>query len=138
MFVNKASPKDVKNNIVIYFDSFGVEHTPKETEVFISHPSYINTNILRSQAYDPTICGYFCIKFIDLMLAEKTLTTFTNIFSPNNFTKNGDIILNCFYELCLKMAETHSIYSDLSDQPFRLKRINEIKDYYFVAEIKER
>ena len=38
--------------------------------------------------------GYFCIGFIDFMLAEKT-TEFTNLFSPNNFKKN-DIILNYF------------------------------------------
>ena len=34
------------------------------------------------------------------------------------------------------MAEFHHIYPDLSDQQFRLNRINEIKDY-FVTEIKE-
>ena len=28
------------------------------------------------------------------MLAEKTLTDFTNIFSPNNFEKVDDIIVN--------------------------------------------
>ena len=40
--------------------------------------------------------GYFCIGFIDLMLAGKTLTKYTNLFSPNNFKKNVDIILNNF------------------------------------------
>ena len=40
--------------------------------------------------------GYFCIGFIDFMLARKTLTDFTNLFSPNNFEKNDDIILNYF------------------------------------------
>ena len=34
------------------------------------------------------MCGYFCIGFNDFMLAEKTLTEFTNLFSSNNF-KNG-------------------------------------------------
>ena len=42
------------------------------------------------------MCGYFCIGFIDFMLAGKTLTDFTNLFSPNNFKKNYDIILNYF------------------------------------------
>ena len=42
------------------------------------------------------MCGYFCIGFIDFMLARKTLTEFTNLFSPNNFKKNDDIILNYF------------------------------------------
>ena len=42
------------------------------------------------------MCGYFCIGFIDFMLSEKTLTEFTNLFSPNNFERNDDISLNCF------------------------------------------
>ena len=39
------------------------------------------------------MCGFFCIKFIDFILAGKTLTEFTNLFSPNNFKKNDDVIL---------------------------------------------
>ena len=33
------------------------------------------------------MCGYFCIGFIDFMLAGKTLTEFTNLCSPNNTKK---------------------------------------------------
>ena len=33
------------------------------------------------------MCGYFCIRFIDFMLAGKALTDFTNLFSPNNLKK---------------------------------------------------
>ena len=40
--------------------------------------------------------GYFCIGFIDFMLKGKTLTDFYNLFSPNNFGKNDDIILKYF------------------------------------------
>ena len=72
------------NNNVTYFDSFGVEHIPKEIKTFFSK-STILTNIFRIQAYDSIMCRYFCIGFIDFMLAGKTLTDFTNIFSPNNF-----------------------------------------------------
>ena len=36
----------VKNNEVIYFDSFGVEHVPKEIKRFIGHKN-IKTNIFR-------------------------------------------------------------------------------------------
>ena len=85
----------VQNNDVTYFDSFGVEYIPKEIEIFISNKN-IKTNIFRIQAYDSIMCGYFCIGFIDFMLAGKTLTEFTNLFSPNNFKKNDDIILNYF------------------------------------------
>ena len=40
--------------------------------------------------------GYFCIGFIDFMFKGKTLTEFTNLFSPNNFEKNDGIILKYF------------------------------------------
>ena len=83
------------NNNVTYFDSFGVENIPKEIKTFINNKN-IKTNIFRIQAYDSIMCGYFCIGFIDFMLAGKTLTEFTNLFSPNNFKKNDDIILKYF------------------------------------------
>ena len=84
------------NNSVTYFDSFGVEHIPKEIKEFIVRSLSITTNIFRIQAYDSIMCGYFCIGFIDFMLAGKTLTEFANLFSPNNFQKNDDIILKYF------------------------------------------
>ena len=74
----------VQINDVSYFDSFGVEHIPKEIRTFIRNKN-IKANICRIQAYDSIICGYFCIGFIDFMLAGKILTEFTNLFSPNNF-----------------------------------------------------
>ena len=85
----------VQNDDVIYFDSFGVEHIPKEIRTFISYQN-IKTNIFRIQAYDSIMCGYFGIGFINFMLAGKTLTEFTNLFSPNNFKRNDDIILKYF------------------------------------------
>ena len=42
------------------------------------------------------MCGYFCIGFIDFMFKEKTLTDFTNLFSPNSFENNDNVILNYF------------------------------------------
>ena len=74
----------VQNNDVTYFDSFEVEHIPKEIETFTGNKN-IKTNIFRIQAYDSIMCRYFGIGFIDFMLAGKTLTEFTNLFSPNNF-----------------------------------------------------
>ena len=40
--------------------------------------------------------GYLCIGFISFMLAGKTLTDFTNFFSPYDFDKNVNIILSYF------------------------------------------
>ena len=83
------------SNSVTYFGSFGVGHIPKEIKTFINNKN-IKTNIFRIQAYYSIMCGYFCIRFIDFMLKGKTLTEYTNLFSPNNFKKNDDIILNHF------------------------------------------
>ena len=85
----------VNNNDVTYCDSFGKEHILKEIKTFINNKN-IKTNIFRIQAYDSIMCGYFCIGFIDFMFAEKTLTEFTNLFSPNNFKKSDKITLNYF------------------------------------------
>ena len=85
----------VQNSDVTYFDSFGVEHIPKEIKTFIGNKNR-KTNIFRIQVYDSIMCGYFCIEFIDLMLTGKTLTDLTNLFSPINFKKNDDIILKNF------------------------------------------
>ena len=85
----------VHNNNVTCFNSFGVEHIPKEIRTFINDKN-IKTNIFRIQAHDSIICGYFCIGFINFMLARKTLTEYTNLFSQNNFDKNDDIFLNYF------------------------------------------
>ena len=74
------------NNNVIYSDSFGVEHIPKEIKTFINRPLSSAShnkniaNIFRIQAYDSIMCGYFCIGFIDFMLKRKTLTEYTNLF----------------------------------------------------------
>ena len=86
------------NNSVIYFDSFGVEHIPKEIKAFINnnYNKNIITNIFRIQAYESIMCGYFCIGFIDFMLSGKTLNEYINLLPPNNFKKNDSIILNYF------------------------------------------
>ena len=84
----------VQNNDVTYFDSFGVEHIPKEIRTFIGNKN-IKTNIFRIQAFDSIMWEHFCIGFIDFMVAENTLTESKNLFSPSNFKRN-DIILKYF------------------------------------------
>ena len=53
-------------------------------------------NIYRIQAYDPVMCGYFCIGFIAFMLKGKNLLEYTNLFSLNDYEKNDKIILKYF------------------------------------------
>ena len=101
------------------------------------------------------MCGYFCIGLIDYMIKGKSVIDYTNLFSPNNFKKNDDIILNYFLKN-FKMVEIKSIERNsiecnsigsiehnfidtlnLNNQQFRLNKISEIEDY-FITEIKER
>ena len=83
----------LNNKTVTYFDRFEIEHIPKEVKKFIGNRT-IKSNIYRIQNYDSVMCGYFCISFIDYMFKGKSLTDYTNLFPPNNFKKNDDIILN--------------------------------------------
>ena len=84
-----------KKNEIVYFNSFGVEHIPEEIKEFIGNKN-IKANIFRIQANNSVMCGYFCIGFIDFMLAGKKLTDFTTLFSPHDFDKNDKIILRYF------------------------------------------
>ena len=102
----------VKPKYTVYFDSFGLEHIPKEINKFINNdttkstaePSSlersaiarIKSNIFRIQAYDSIMCGYFCIEYINYMLKGKTLLDYTNLFSPNDFKKSDQVIKRIF------------------------------------------
>ena len=74
----------VNNKTVTYFDSFGIEHIPNKVKKFIGNENII-TNIYRIQNYDSVMFGYFCIGFMDYMLMDKSLTEYTNLFSPTIF-----------------------------------------------------
>ena len=81
-------------NEIVCFNSFGVEHrVPEEIKEFVGNKN-IKADIFRIQANDSVMCGYFCIGFIDFMLAGKKLTDYTSLFSPHDFKKNDDIILS--------------------------------------------
>ena len=90
----------VKPKYTVYFDSFGIEHIPKEINKFIRSKELgtavgnkkIKASIFRTQAYDSIMCRYFCIEFINYMLKGKTLLDYTDLFSPNDFKKNDRII----------------------------------------------
>ena len=85
----------VNDNNVTYFDSLRIEHIPKEIRKFIRNKNII-TSFYRIEAYDPIMCRYLCIGFIDFMLKGKSLLEYTNLFSPNEYEKNDKIILKYF------------------------------------------
>ena len=71
-----------------------LEHIPKGINKFIRKD--IKSNIFRLQAYDSIMCGCYCIEFINYMLKGKALLDYTNLFSPNDFKKNNQIIKRIF------------------------------------------
>ena len=64
-------------NKIVYFDSFGVEHVPEVIKKFIGDKN-TKANIFGVQANDSVMCRYFCVGFIDFMIAGKKLTDYTN------------------------------------------------------------
>ena len=68
----------IERNLAIYFDSFGVEYIPQEVLSKIKDKS-ISHNIFRIQDNESINCGFYCITFIEHMLAGKTLSNYTNL-----------------------------------------------------------
>ena len=54
------------------------------------------------------MCRYFCIGFIDSMLKGISLLDYTNLFSPNDYKKNDEIILKDL-RITKKMAKLYYI-----------------------------
>ena len=119
---------------LFYFNSFGVEHVPEEIKKFIGNKN-IKANIFRVQANNSLMCGYFCIGFIDFMLAGKKLTDFTVFFLLMTLKK---MIL---FWVISKMDKCNSLEIDktnLTDYTkFRLSEISKIENYFY-KEINQR
>ena len=76
----------------ISFDSFGVEHIPKEMRKFIGNRN-IAMDIYRIQRHDSIMCGYVCIGFIGFMLKGKSLFEYRHSFLYNEYKKNEKLFL---------------------------------------------
>ena len=85
----------INDDRATYFDSFGVEHLPKEVVKFLRGKD-LNVNIFRLQPAQSVLCGYYCLKFLDFMFDGKSLTDFTSMFSPTNFLVNDRLLLRLF------------------------------------------
>ena len=67
----------------MYFDAFRIEYNPQRVSNKIKDKS-ISYNIFRIQDDDSTMCEFYCIAFMEYMIAEKILLDHTNLFSPDN------------------------------------------------------
>ena len=81
----------VDRNTAVYFDSFKIEYVPQKVLNKIKYKSVIH-NIFRMQDNDSTMCGFYCIAFIEYILAGKTWLGYPNLFSQNDYKKNYRII----------------------------------------------
>ena len=65
-------PLFIDRNITVYFESFGIEYIPQEVLHKIKDKS-ITHNIFGIQDNESIMCRFYCIAFIEYMLARKTL-----------------------------------------------------------------
>ena len=84
----------------------GGKHIPNKVKQFIGNKN-ITTNIYRIQECDSIMCGYFCIRFTNFMLTDKSLTDFTDLFSPKKIKDNDKITL---HKKKKEMDEAPSMY----------------------------
>ena len=82
----------IDGNTVIYF---GLSISLKKYYKKIRDKS-ITHNTLRIQDNESIMCIFYCITFIEYMLAGKTLLDYINFFSLNDYKKNGKIIHKCY------------------------------------------
>ena len=66
----------IDRNTSVYFDSFGIEYISQEVLNKIKDKS-ITHNIFRIQGNESIMCGFYCIVFIEYMLAGKILLDYT-------------------------------------------------------------
>ena len=94
-------PLFIDRNTAVYFDSFGIEYIPLDALNKIGDKS-ITHNIFRMQDDESIMCRFYCIAFIEYMLAGKTLLDYTNLFSPNDYKKNDKISILRINMSCLE------------------------------------
>ena len=63
------------------------------------------------------MCGFYCIAFVEYMLAVKTSLDYTNLFSPNDYKTNHTIVSI----LKINMIEEESL-------EFGLRKIDETRN----------
>ena len=123
----------VKPKYRVYFDSFGIEHIPKEINKFIGNND-IESNIFRIQAYDSIMCGYFCIGFINYMLKGKTLLLLMTLKRTAKLLKEYLKMDNLNVIELTDRAKPSSL--ERADK-YRLDEINKMRDF-FNNELNER
>ena len=66
------------------------------------------------------MCGFYCIAFIEYLLAGKTLLDYTNLISPNDYKKKDKI----------SVLDISVLIANTSILEYRLKKIDGTRNYY--------
>ena len=69
MLSHKQITPIIDRNTAVYLDSFGVEYIPQDALSKITH------NIFRIQSDDTIMCRFYCITFMEYMIAIPILYT---------------------------------------------------------------
>ena len=80
----------------------------------------ITHNIFKVQDDESIMCGFYCIAFVEYMLAGKTLLDYTSLFYQNYYKKNDKISTLSMSILKTNMTEEASL-------DFRLEKIDETR-----------
>ena len=66
----------------------------------------ITHSIFGIQDNKSIICQFYCITFIEYMLAGKTLSDYTNLLSLNGYKKNNKIIYKYFKDKYIRKSKS--------------------------------
>ena len=84
-------------NTAVYFDSFRTEYIPQEVLIKIKE-KIITHNRFRIPEDESIMCGFYCITFIEYVLAGKSLLGYINLLSANDYKKNGKIVIYKYFK----------------------------------------
>ena len=67
------------------------------------------------------MCEFYCIVFIEYIIAGKTLLDYTNLFSLNDYQKNDKVTYKYFKDKCDKRKYGRRL---------QIKKIDETRNYF--------
>ena len=87
----------IDRNTAVHFDSFRIEYIPQEVLIKIIKKK-ITHNRFRIPEDESVMCGFYCIAFIEYVLAGKSLLGYINLSSANDYKKNCKIVIYKYFK----------------------------------------
>ena len=75
----------------------------------------ITHKIFQMQSDDSIVCGFYCVTFMEYIVAEKFLLDYTNLFYLNDYKKNVKI---------------SSLKTNITSLQFRIKKIDQTRNIF--------